>query len=664
MSRTGKDSEGEDLRAAAKRLSCAWGLEADWTLERLKGIRFEDTRVIWTDKTTAEDLLNGCLALVREFFKDDGPRALEVLKSEDLESLYVRMGVTRAFCARGEPLFSLAELADVLRDYLDLLAAKRDVLVQTGHAAFGFAPFRMLDRLQRTYYVRWPEAVHHDDPMISELDVECYMRRESPGFTDLGLLVRWRVKTQLEYEWLVGELDRIVLLPGLDLQDAAKLERNRAKLFEVKVKVLQECYDALVKGTTEGYWDRCKDILISDISADEATFYLRMDKFYTGQYSGKDGSEESDGPVYIAGGLSDILTFVGYVECELRVGVRAQIRKALGGLVTRRDRWESQRLAAEHYLEFIGRSERTAVDKAIDIFLDKAEEERNFWRDYSLGVNDALKSEFYEDVAVRVRVRQAVAGEFQMAASTLCRSLYTEMEETGRIPGWVISGGPGGEAAQDDENRPNVFKKEGKKGDVWRIRFGGGESFSLKDMKGLAYIRELIKRGDAGVRCLELQQMFTLRNGRGKMLNIDQADVDRTDSGQWAGLQINGGVPASDMEAIRKQRKRLGEIGHELDEASRDNDEATAARLEGERRDILRQLSSDAGVEGIRQLGKYAERSRKSVGAAIGRALGRIKKNDDSLWRHLINAIKTGLTCSYQPDSPRAWDTGDALNDI
>ena len=49
------------------------------------------------------------------------------------------------------------------------------------------------------------------------------------------------------------------------------------------------------------------------------------------------------------------------------------------------------------------------------------------------------------------------------------------------------------------------------------------------------------------------------------------------------------------------------------------------------------------------------ERMRKAVTNRIHEAIERIAERHSSLGRHLRNAIRTGFSCSYSPDSPVTW---------
>jgi hypothetical protein len=49
------------------------------------------------------------------------------------------------------------------------------------------------------------------------------------------------------------------------------------------------------------------------------------------------------------------------------------------------------------------------------------------------------------------------------------------------------------------------------------------------------------------------------------------------------------------------------------------------------------------------------ERARKAVAARIKQAIDRVESVDPRLGRHLRNSIRTGTTCSYEPEGRVEW---------
>jgi len=75
------------------------------------------------------------------------------------------------------------------------------------------------------------------------------------------------------------------------------------------------------------------------------------------------------------------------------------------------------------------------------------------------------------------------------------------------------------------------------------------------------------------------------------------------------------------------------------------------------RRDFfVAELSAAVGLGGRpRVRGDDVERARKAVAGRIKHAVDRIESVDAWLGRHLRNSIRTGTSCSYEPEQPVDW---------
>jgi len=103
-------------------------------------------------------------------------------------------------------------------------------------------------------------------------------------------------------------------------------------------------------------------------------------------------------------------------------------------------------------------------------------------------------------------------------------------------------------------------------------------------------------------------------------------------------------------------KERLAEARQELDEATAAGDVGQAARPQHEIETITQQLTAAYGLGGRpRTAGVPAERVRKAVTNQIRRALDRISAAHPEIGRHLTNALRTGVVCTYRPEHPVAW---------
>jgi predicted ATPase len=168
-----------------------------------------------------------------------------------------------------------------------------------------------------------------------------------------------------------------------------------------------------------------------------------------------------------------------------------------------------------------------------------------------------------------------------------------------------------------------------REGDVWEIAFAG-HTTRLRHTKGLDDLAALLARPDAELHCLEL--------------------MGGADPGGSQG-------PALDARARSEYQARIRDLQENIDEARDANDVGRAERAEAELDALVSQLSEAFGLGGrARATGSAAERARSAVAWRLRSVLKRIDALHPELGRHLGSAIRTGVWCSYRPETPVRWD--------
>jgi 7-cyano-7-deazaguanine synthase in queuosine biosynthesis len=177
-----------------------------------------------------------------------------------------------------------------------------------------------------------------------------------------------------------------------------------------------------------------------------------------------------------------------------------------------------------------------------------------------------------------------------------------------------------------------------KKGQVWEVRFAGGQDFILLPSKGAAYLHLLLSHPDVAFSAADMASRVA-------------KNPDRYALGS-AGEQ-------SDREALTAYRARYEELMEELDEARRNNDSAAESRIQDEIEWLTEQIRKDLGPGGrLRKASDDRERVRKAVSNAIRRAINDIGQFDLRLAEHLKPPrLKCGLNPSYSPDEAIHWET-------
>jgi tetratricopeptide (TPR) repeat protein len=224
----------------------------------------------------------------------------------------------------------------------------------------------------------------------------------------------------------------------------------------------------------------------------------------------------------------------------------------------------------------------------------------------------------------------------------------------GHHPGAAIGDGATGRHASVN----GIFRKEGE---YWTVGIGGN-SFRLKDTKGLGYLAHLLRHPGAEFHVLDLAGGIAGQQDAGETGQSEHGLPRVDEELEKAGIHITNLGDAGEMldeQAKVAYRRRLSELREELEEAKEREDFERAGRAEQELEALTRELSRAVGLGGRnRRAGSASERARQSIGKSVKTVLERITQNDAALGDVLARCIRTGTFCSYQPDPdfPIAWE--------
>jgi hypothetical protein len=196
---------------------------------------------------------------------------------------------------------------------------------------------------------------------------------------------------------------------------------------------------------------------------------------------------------------------------------------------------------------------------------------------------------------------------------------------------WLSRVGSSGARAPSTLGAASVVHLHPGGAGVWTVGADGSTS-SVRDMKGLHYLRLLLRRPGVDVPALDLS---------GEVAG-------------HAGVAEAGLGEVVDRQALTAYRRRLADLDAELDEAREWSDEGRRVRAQAERDALVDHLAGVAGLGGRQRLvGGSAERARVAVRKAIAAAIERLESDDPVLARLLRDSVRTGSTCRYDPDPGR-----------
>lgn len=522
-------------------------------------------------------------------------KALKLFESEDLSRLAERISLVDDINLFGDiPLYSLDELASLTQEFIQYLLNNRRHLLNTGYPSTKFNQSPWLEKkLSNLYHLNFPTGIK--SPMAA---------------------------------------------------DQSRLKGVRHKLFDLKIKILNELLRYAKLSNPINPWEKCLRLLTGAISAEEAEFYLRMDQFYTGHEVKDEGSSEEIPGLDRAGGLTDFLEVIGHYEKEIVIGTLAITRNALGDFL-QLDETNRPALGVSNYFEAVDHPLREGLDSALDLFFSFASKERDFWEKYRNRVNQALRNEFYDEVVTGVKIKRALVHLFEPQIKTLSALLKSHLETTGKLPRVSISNSE--ETRDDDEF---VFRKEN---DFWTLIYNGQKPSLLKDENGLRYIAYLLGIPNKKVHVLQLYHLDKIDNGS-SAINIRKMSKEELHKENLKISVFDDAGGSIDPKAVAQYKNSLKDFREEYDRADRDNDIGRKEIIDHEIHKLEDILASSLGLGGrIRADADPNERARSAVTNSIRHSRDKIKLIDENLWRHLFHHIRTGRYCSYTPEKPIPW---------
>lgn len=187
-----------------------------------------------------------------------------------------------------------------------------------------------------------------------------------------------------------------------------------------------------------------------------------------------------------------------------------------------------------------------------------------------------------------------------------------------------------------------AFRREG---DYWTLA-SPGRLARVRGLRGFEYIAELLRRPHRAVYVVEL-----MSPSGPAASGLTAREVGEHGLQVVAAARSEAGI---DRRARLDYRARWRELQADQADAERDNDTGRAAGLQREIDMLARELAERRGP--ARGTSSAQERARVNVRNCVSAALRSIRRHDEPLWRHLVNTIKTGTYCIYEPDRIVDWD--------
>ncbi len=310
------------------------------------------------------------------------------------------------------PFYTLEELSLVTRKAIEHLERNREYLLQYGHSLSVFTRCDFLMRLtDRLYYTDCPSSLHR--VRASQLDKKTLNKLFPHG--NLPEPFNFVANADMAIK---NPFHKMEPIDEISPQDKKMLIDGRNRFFSLKQQILQELFRSICSRSADGLWDRCVNLIREAISAEEAEFYLRVDRIYEGYDIQTDENNPDCG--LIAGGLTRLLDTIWHYEKEITIGTihhcKSKLNEVgLGGIseIGRGELYVSTGEPTKSYYAFINDEKRNILDAALDQFMILYERETNHWQEYRKRVNYVLENELYVDITIHKKIKRPLAYKYK-----------------------------------------------------------------------------------------------------------------------------------------------------------------------------------------------------------------------------------------------------------
>jgi hypothetical protein len=324
--------------------------------------------------------------------------AVRLIAEEDLRQFADRVRTVEWLIDDDTPFCTLDELATHVEAFRDYQKEHRNFLVQTGLPPRTFRDSRWLYiRLARLYDTRttaspWPpDEFTTRNRHLARSEPYTWIKPSAHEGVCLGIM-------PCQYH----EAD---YLEGLEQGDADRLEGERDKLFEAKVRVLDLLISAARQRDVGALWPAFLKMLADHFTPEDVAFFFRMDEFYLGT-DARYGSDQEVNPKMVPGGLTNWIEVLGHLEKEVRIGTLARTKAAMPPAIYERivTPVETSRECRWGYFHVLSSADQGALDAILRRLSGWREKERKFWAEFRERVAGSLSGEFRVPVSVFVPI--------------------------------------------------------------------------------------------------------------------------------------------------------------------------------------------------------------------------------------------------------------------
>lgn len=329
-----------NITLRAKSVAKFWGIEdSDRVINILKKTAIDSNGIRFQESNNSLDkglLFYPSLELALSYQSTD--KALSLFETSDIKDLASKVSYFDFLMDNQTPFYKHHELADIIQYFIKYLTENKSSLLAIGYPRKNFEKSPWLyENLSRLYPVKIPLSVQ-DRHIASQkhAEFEGYAERDDHG--NLIFNYEWckeDIYGPQHYKYFYETVTRCsyeeaAVISSLSEKDVIRIELNRAKLFYVKLGILEISHKYLAgQMDKSSYWDECFKFIAQEITEDVFSHFESIEEAYSHifSYAKSEGFEFGQAnpitllqPNLDAGGIKNVMNFILFIDSELNIG--------------------------------------------------------------------------------------------------------------------------------------------------------------------------------------------------------------------------------------------------------------------------------------------------------------------------------------------------------
>lgn len=314
----------------------------------------------------------------------DPDKALSLFETADIDGLAYKVSYFDFLTDKETPFYTHEELAEVIEQFIPYLKANKSSLLAIGYPAKSFEKSPWLyGNLSRLYPIKIPFTVQGRSlPHQKIAEIDGIAKRDAEGnlIFNYTWIKEWFYNLKPLEALSNCSYEEAVLIKGLQNNDIKHIEENRAKVFNLKIEILERAYKYLCQNmNANDFWENCINTIANNLTKDAFQQFDKIESAYSQLFVISNtpaflltcSSAITEGqPNLDTGGINNILAFIFFVEAELIIG---QMHKTRSGLL----QLTNGKIPGSYY-DLVFSPSMPAIDEAIKQSLNDAKKTTEF----------------------------------------------------------------------------------------------------------------------------------------------------------------------------------------------------------------------------------------------------------------------------------------------